>query len=205
MIAPARGLALDRGDLAGFQHLFEVPQIIAHGLNYLYPAQARYGEDESALRATAAGFADPSLVFGKSIRLDLMQDPLRTPYTIEILAPNIDVAQTLAEKIGTLPEVNMVLTANSFVPKDQDAKLAIIPGDVSEAPDPGEIDEMSTGVCPRDAPSTVMLHHGVEPMRSEPGRRSTVAVPPWRGRSRCTPGRRTVSPGRARTWRVSDS
>ena len=58
--------------------------------------------------------------------VDLMQDPLRTPYNIEILAPDIAAAQALAEKLGKLREVNMVLTANSFVPKDQEAKLAII-------------------------------------------------------------------------------
>ncbi|MEZ5833110.1 MAG: hypothetical protein R3D05_18205 [Dongiaceae bacterium] len=57
---------------------------------------------------------------------DLMQDPLRTPCDIEILAPSIDAAQALADKIAKLPEVNAVLTANTFVPKDQDAKLAII-------------------------------------------------------------------------------
>ena len=58
--------------------------------------------------------------------VDLMQDPLRTPYNIEILTPNIGEAQALAEKLGKLREVQMVLTANSFVPKDQEAKLAII-------------------------------------------------------------------------------
>ena len=58
--------------------------------------------------------------------VDLMKDPLRTPYNIEILAPDIEAAQALADKLGKLPEVNMVLTANSFVPKDQEAKLAII-------------------------------------------------------------------------------
>jgi hopanoid biosynthesis associated RND transporter like protein HpnN len=58
--------------------------------------------------------------------VDLMRDPLRTPYNIEILAPNIEAAQALADKLGTLREVNMVLTANSFVPKDQEAKLAVI-------------------------------------------------------------------------------
>lgn len=58
--------------------------------------------------------------------VDLMKDPLRTPYNIEILAPGIDAAQSLAEKLGQLPEVNMVLTAGSFVPEDQEAKLAII-------------------------------------------------------------------------------
>jgi hopanoid biosynthesis associated RND transporter like protein HpnN len=83
--------------------------------------------------------------------LDLMQDPLRTPYNIEILAPNIEAAQTLAQKIGQLPDVHMVLTANSFIPKDQDAKLAIIqdlndlmglsldPIDVAAPPKPDQV------------------------------------------------------------------
>jgi hopanoid biosynthesis associated RND transporter like protein HpnN len=58
--------------------------------------------------------------------VDLMKDPLRTPYNIEILTPSIGEAQALAEKLGKLREVQMVLTANSFIPKDQEAKLAII-------------------------------------------------------------------------------
>ncbi len=58
--------------------------------------------------------------------LDLMRDPLRTPYNIEILAPDSQTAQDLAEKIKQLPEVYAVLSAATFVPKDQEAKLAII-------------------------------------------------------------------------------
>ena len=68
---------------------------------------------------------DPN-VESVSSMLDLMQDPLRTPYNIEILAPDINAAQALAEKLGKLREVNMVLTANVFVPKDQEPKLAIL-------------------------------------------------------------------------------
>jgi hypothetical protein len=37
---------------AAFFGAIVVPQLIAHGLNYLYPAQPRFGEDETALRAT---------------------------------------------------------------------------------------------------------------------------------------------------------
>jgi hopanoid biosynthesis associated RND transporter like protein HpnN len=93
---------------------------------------------------------DPKVESVSSI-LDLMQDPLRTPYNIEILAPDIDAAQAMAEKIGQLPEVEMVLTAGSFVPKDQEAKLAIIqdlgdlvglsldPMDVAAPPTPDEV------------------------------------------------------------------
>jgi hopanoid biosynthesis associated RND transporter like protein HpnN len=58
--------------------------------------------------------------------LDLMRDPLNSPFSIEALAPNIDAAQETAKKLSALPEVSAVLTAASFIPKDQDAKLAII-------------------------------------------------------------------------------
>ncbi len=57
---------------------------------------------------------------------DLMADPNATPYTIEILEPSIDAAAALAKKLDALPEVGQTVTAESFVPHDQDAKLAII-------------------------------------------------------------------------------
>jgi uncharacterized protein len=86
-----------------------------------------------------------------SSMLDLMRDPLRTPYNIEILAPDIAAAQELTGKIGKLREVHAVLTAASFVPKDQDAKLAILqdlndliglslePFEVAPPPTPDEV------------------------------------------------------------------
>jgi hopanoid biosynthesis associated RND transporter like protein HpnN len=58
--------------------------------------------------------------------LDLMRDPLRTPYNIEILAPDERSAEALAARLRKLPEVYAVLDADTFVPKDQEAKLAII-------------------------------------------------------------------------------
>jgi hypothetical protein len=61
-----------------------------------------------------------------SSMLDLMRDPIRTPYNIEILAPDQQTAQGLAAKLSQLPEVYAVLSAATFVPKDQEPKLAII-------------------------------------------------------------------------------
>jgi len=58
--------------------------------------------------------------------IDMMQDPLHTPYSIEILAPNIAEAQTLAQKLGGLPEVHAAITAASFIPADQEEKLTIL-------------------------------------------------------------------------------
>ncbi len=57
---------------------------------------------------------------------DLMTDPMSTPYTIEILTPSPAAAQQLAGKFDALPEVDQTLTIASFVPEDQDAKLAIL-------------------------------------------------------------------------------
>jgi uncharacterized protein len=57
---------------------------------------------------------------------DLMGSPLTNPYTINILAPNLADADALAAKIKPLSTVSQVLTLNSFVPQDQQKKLALI-------------------------------------------------------------------------------
>jgi len=57
---------------------------------------------------------------------DLMADPMTTPYVINILEPSPAVAAALADRIGKLPEVFHAVTVSSFVPDDQDAKLAIL-------------------------------------------------------------------------------
>ncbi len=58
--------------------------------------------------------------------LDLMQDPLRTPYESELLAPNAQAAADVAAKLKALPEVYAVINAQSLVPQDQQAKIAIL-------------------------------------------------------------------------------
>ncbi len=78
--------------------------------------------------------------------LDLMRDPDTSPNTIDVLEPDPASASALAKKLGQLPEVAKVRTLESFVPKDQDEKLALIddasfffentltPGQVDPAP-----------------------------------------------------------------------
>ena len=61
-----------------------------------------------------------------STLLDLMRDPDTSPNTIDILKPDLGSASALAEKLKQLPEVAKVRTLQSFVPKDQDEKLALI-------------------------------------------------------------------------------
>ncbi|MBV8775663.1 MAG: MMPL family transporter, partial [Alphaproteobacteria bacterium] len=57
---------------------------------------------------------------------DLMRDPQTTPYTAEVLMPSLDAATALAQRLGDLPEVAQVVTATSFIPQQQDQKLAIL-------------------------------------------------------------------------------
>jgi hopanoid biosynthesis associated RND transporter like protein HpnN len=57
---------------------------------------------------------------------DLMNQPLSNPYSTDILAPDIGAAEGLATRLRALPTVSKVLTVNSFVPSDQDQKLALI-------------------------------------------------------------------------------
>jgi len=61
-----------------------------------------------------------------STLLDLMRDPDTSPNTIDILEPDLAGASARAQKLGQLKEVAKVRTLESFVPKDQDEKLAII-------------------------------------------------------------------------------
>jgi len=58
--------------------------------------------------------------------LDMLKDPNTTPYTIEILANNLNQAKEVAAKVEKLQVVDKAVTVDSFVPDDQDAKLAII-------------------------------------------------------------------------------
>jgi hopanoid biosynthesis associated RND transporter like protein HpnN len=57
---------------------------------------------------------------------DLGDSALTNPFSIEILAPNSSEAAALAEKLRKLPLVAAVLSINSFVADDQEAKLALI-------------------------------------------------------------------------------
>jgi hopanoid biosynthesis associated RND transporter like protein HpnN len=61
---------------------------------------------------------------------DLVDNPLTTPYSADVLAASPEAAAALAEKLEKLPEVSHVVSINSFIPGDQAAKLALI-GDAS--------------------------------------------------------------------------
>lgn len=59
---------------------------------------------------------------------DLLSDPDTTPYTIEVLAANLDAARDLAARLEKLPMVDKTVYLASYVPDGQDEKLPIIDG-----------------------------------------------------------------------------
>ena len=63
---------------------------------------------------------------GVATFLDLTREPGQTPNTIGVLAPSLDAAKSLAERLAKLPEVSRTATIATFLPEDQDAKLALV-------------------------------------------------------------------------------
>jgi uncharacterized protein len=57
---------------------------------------------------------------------DLGDSALTNPFTIDVLVPNAAEAAALAKKLEKLPLVSGVLSINSFVPDDQQMKLALV-------------------------------------------------------------------------------
>jgi hopanoid biosynthesis associated RND transporter like protein HpnN len=57
---------------------------------------------------------------------DLINNPITNPYTIDVLTPSADAAKVLAVKLDTVPMVAETISINSFVPDDQQKKLAVI-------------------------------------------------------------------------------
>ena len=58
--------------------------------------------------------------------LELKSDPAIGANSIFVLAPNQEAARADVEKLGKLPEVSLVKTIESFIPDDQQPKLAAL-------------------------------------------------------------------------------
>jgi len=56
----------------------------------------------------------------------LVQSDPDFSYPAEIVAPSLDEANALAERIRGLPHINRVITLSTFLPADQDVKLAML-------------------------------------------------------------------------------
>jgi len=68
---------------------------------------------------------DPNTESMKTIR-SLLADPATNPFYADALVPDLDAARALSAKLSRLPEVSEVLSGATFVPEQQDAKLAML-------------------------------------------------------------------------------
>jgi uncharacterized protein len=58
--------------------------------------------------------------------LDLRRDPNSDTNTVDVVAPSRDAARQIADRLAAVPEVARVRFVDSFIPTDQEAKLAAI-------------------------------------------------------------------------------
>jgi hopanoid biosynthesis associated RND transporter like protein HpnN len=102
-----------------------------------------------------------------STLFDLMKDPQTSPNTIDVLASSLDKADALANRLSRLPEVGQALTLKSFLPGDQDAKLAAI-GDASLLLD-AALNPIAVKPPPSDAETVASLRATAASLRAAPG------------------------------------
>ena len=79
----------------------------------------------------------------------LSKDADRSPNTLDVVAPSLAAAQAEARRLAALPEVGDTVTIESFIPTDQQAKLAAL-GDVPLLLDPA-LNPLTTASKPTDA------------------------------------------------------
>lgn len=70
---------------------------------------------------------DPTTESVQTLR-DLMRSDPSAAYTIAVLRPDLAAAEETAARLDRLPVVDETLTLNSFLPRNQEAKLAIMDG-----------------------------------------------------------------------------
>jgi hopanoid biosynthesis associated RND transporter like protein HpnN len=95
---------------------------------------------------------------------DLAKDPTTAPDTIDVLAPSVADAARLGEKLEKLPVVDHVVSLASFVPEDQDEKLALI-GDAAMLLEP-TLAPSTTKPAPTDAETATAMTRAAQSLES---------------------------------------
>jgi hopanoid biosynthesis associated RND transporter like protein HpnN len=154
----------------GFAWMAPVDQFLMRHRRRIVQGAAALGVICAGLMALVRFDADPinlrsPKVESVSTLRDLMQNPQTSPNTIDIAQPSLAAADALAAKVSKLPEVGQTITLTSFVPEDQERKLALIadannligatiaPFEVAAAPSDAEVAASlsATAVKLRDA------------------------------------------------------
>ena len=115
------------------------------GLGFFAPIDSFLRKNRSTVLRVAAALAVGAIALVPSLRFDfnpldlrsrkvesvatlfdLMKDPLTSPNTIDVLAPSLNAAKQRAARLSAVPEISQIVTLESFVPADQQGKLALI-------------------------------------------------------------------------------
>ncbi len=107
---------------------------------------------------------------------DMQHDRNWSLDAVNVLVPSLDDAAPLTRRLADLPEVSRVISLGSFVPKDQQEKLALI-GDAVDVVEP------VLDVQPAEPATDAELQRRLGRRRSRCGERRNMArTPPQRPR-----------------------
>ena len=87
--------------------------------------------------------------------LDLRTDPNVGVNSINVIVPNADAIDAVADKLRKIPEVDHVMSVKDLVPADQDRKLGLIKGLTRQLQTPLQTEEVAP-------PTDQQNHRGVE-------------------------------------------
>ena len=99
--------------------------------------------------------------------LDLSRTPGMSPNSISVLAPSLETARPLAAKLAGIPEVSRVTTVLTFVPDNQDEKLALIRETAEELSD--IVGDRPPAPAPTDAELQQALRRAADALLSKTG------------------------------------
>jgi hopanoid biosynthesis associated RND transporter like protein HpnN len=134
---------------------------------FVFP-QARFDNNPLNVR-------DPS---SESVRTfnDLLATGGTSPWSLNVVAPNLEAAQAIAEQLRALDVVGRVVTVSDYIPVDQEEKLGIIE-DVAMFIGPRPTGDANSPVKSLAAQVAALtsLQHELEKLESSPGPSAVLA------------------------------
>jgi hopanoid biosynthesis associated RND transporter like protein HpnN len=105
--------------IGGFIHRFHIPILI---VSAIITAAALYLATGARIDVNPLNLQDPNAPPVKTYR-DLAKDPETSPYSMNVVAKNLDDAHARIDELKAIPGVENVVTAEQFLPDDQPEKL----------------------------------------------------------------------------------
>ena len=99
--------------------------------------------------------------------LDLRRDPNTGTNAVEVIVPSAAAAKEVEARLGKLPEVSRTVSLDTFIPEDQQAKLAIIRKAAAQL-NP-ILNETKPGTPPSDQENVAALKGSVDSLRKVAG------------------------------------